>query len=558
MEFKGTGLGANGKGVSKEFARASGYAELFERYQNDMMGPRVTYGDKLPFLYAADERIMSSKEIASQDNAFIHMYFSQRGIDGSSVSKKAQAFRNLQKVDSMVYGLEDSYVTLPFYSMRNHKVVYLPKSTYNVYYGSNGMCAGNTSAEAIVQGISEILERVVQTNLFVNMPSLPDVPRAYIKRFPEIDERLSLAENNKDYRVSMKLCSRKYPVAGLVVTELNTGRFGIKLGCHPDFGIAMERCMTEATQGQDFFDYTDRSTLDFSNENVRSSLNIYNSFKFGMGKYPYQLFRRCPSFEFDEPVDVSRLSNEKQARHMIDSLLAQGWDVLIRDVSYFGFPSYHIIIPGLSEMQKVTDAQFRATNTRYFVANLLNNKPEEIHGRNADYVIGVMNYFLGNAFENTMASYYGIAREEDLPAESINGGCMYMIAMCHLSKCEYEKSVPSLKVVVKHADKLDSPDAPWYRAVLKYAEAMEAMGDHDEVIGYLRMFFTSDICDRLDRVFVNPAQIVMKQYPGVVRDGETPYERYRDIYDRISNIFYTLKQTEISADISQRDPLPLA
>ena len=71
----------------------------------------------------------------------------------------------------------------------------------------------------------------------------------------------------------------------------------------------------------------------------------------------------------------------------------------------------------------------------------------------------------------------------------------------------------------------------------------------------LECFFTSDICDRLDRVFVNPAQIVMKQYPGVVRDGETPYERYRDIYDRISNIFYTLKQTEISADISQRDPL---
>jgi len=51
VEFKGTGLGANGKGVSKEFARASGYAELFERYQNDIMGPRVTYGDKLPFSY---------------------------------------------------------------------------------------------------------------------------------------------------------------------------------------------------------------------------------------------------------------------------------------------------------------------------------------------------------------------------------------------------------------------------------------------------------------------------------------------------------------------------
>lgn len=38
--FKGTNIGTNGKGVSREYALASAYAEFFERYQNDLLGPR--------------------------------------------------------------------------------------------------------------------------------------------------------------------------------------------------------------------------------------------------------------------------------------------------------------------------------------------------------------------------------------------------------------------------------------------------------------------------------------------------------------------------------------
>ena len=38
VNFKGTSIGANGKGVTKSYALASGYAELFERLQNGLLG----------------------------------------------------------------------------------------------------------------------------------------------------------------------------------------------------------------------------------------------------------------------------------------------------------------------------------------------------------------------------------------------------------------------------------------------------------------------------------------------------------------------------------------
>lgn len=260
LDFRGTKIGANGKGVSKAYAKASAYAEFFERYQNDILGPRVFFGSKFPFLMSPDEKILSSAEIVQNANSFTSLYFSQRGLSGVSDEEKAKAFYDVQKVDYHIYGLEDKYITLPFYSIKEKKVVYLPKSTYTPFYGSNGMCAGNSPEEALVQGLSEIIERVVQRRIFTEKPALPDVPEEYIQQFPYVYEIIQkLKEQEKEgYYYFIKDCSfgGQYPVAALIVYEKNTGKYGIKLGCHPDFGVAIERTLTEATQGQDLAEYS--------------------------------------------------------------------------------------------------------------------------------------------------------------------------------------------------------------------------------------------------------------------------------------------------------------
>lgn len=43
------------------------------------------------------------------------------------------------------------------------------------------MSAGNTIEEAVVQGLSEIIERYIQRRLFIEKPVLPTIPDDYIK-----------------------------------------------------------------------------------------------------------------------------------------------------------------------------------------------------------------------------------------------------------------------------------------------------------------------------------------------------------------------------------------
>lgn len=73
----------------------------------------------------------------------------------------------------------------------------MPKSTYTPFYGSNGMCAGNSPEEALVQGLSEIIERVVQRRIFTEKPALPDVPEEYIQQFPYVYEIIQNLRNKR-------------------------------------------------------------------------------------------------------------------------------------------------------------------------------------------------------------------------------------------------------------------------------------------------------------------------------------------------------------------------
>lgn len=561
LEFKGTHIGTNGKGVSKSFARASAYAEFFERYQNDILGPRVSFGNKFSFFVAPDEKLRTAWEISSDENAFINQYFKMRGLYEKSTEEKANAFYAVQKVDYLVYGLDNQYVTLPFYSIKQNSVVYLPKSTYTPFYGSNGMCAGNSPEEALVQGLSEIIERVVQRKIFIEKPTLPDIPEEYIKQYPYVYNIIQkLKEKEKSgYKFFIKDCSfgGKYPVAALIVYEVNSGKYGIKLGCHPDLGVAIERTLTEATQGQDLDEYSKRSIVDFANQYVSDWKNIYNSFKFGMGQFPYQLFGGKPTYEFTPVTDVSHLDNATILKNWISSITAEGYDIMVRNVSWLGFPSYHIIIPGLSEMLWPDDMKFRATNTRYYISHLLRDTPEDIDSDNSKLIIATMDYFLGNAYENTMESYYGVVDPRDIPCENIHCGCAYMIAMCHAMRGEYNHALKKMDFVMNLAERgvneklIDQTDYSFLLAVRYYIAAMSQLHNHSLTMEYLVVLFDSKICKKIDEIFNDSTSIISKQYPGVLKDGINNRDRYLSLYNAISHYTYALRIVQASTILEQ-------
>jgi len=558
LNIKGTVAGANGKGVSKEYALASAYAEFFERYQNNIIlsASNIIWEKIDGFRYFSDERKMTALEIARSDNAFIDAYFPKRGLGDASLLEKALALKKLHKVDFHVSGEADSYTVLPFYSVRKEKTNYLPYNIYYPYYGSNGMCAGNTPEEALVQGLSEIFERFVQKKLFLEKLSLPDIPEEYIKEFPYIYEMYQKLKKQEGYTFKLKDCSLggQFPVVALLTIHKNTGKYGIKLGCHPDFGIAMERSITEATQGVDITSYADRSCLDFRNNHVRDGYNIINSFKIGAAQYPYEMLLDPPTYPFVPPKDVSRLTNKEILYSMVDQIISMGHDILIRDVSSLGFPSYHILIPGMSEMSSdFSELTAHYLNTNIYVARLLND-PSLITKENCKYIIGCMQMEAHSQISNKMKFHYKFPIKFPLPGEEIGLGWVYMVSMCYALTSDYLKAADYMRRLAEIAESRQSEHTGYYKAVYYYLDGMASINHHENVIRYLGSFFDENICNKVDSIFKDSDQIITKQYP-LHRQNMEGYCHKNDCCDYDAYIYCLgkLRKMQIEHPIVQDD-----
>lgn len=548
VTIKGTGYGTNGKGVSKEFALASAYAELFERYENMMLAPvGPSLHSDYPFFFSYDEAYLSSDDLIAQGDSFCKLYFKNRNITETDAKAQKKALLNNQIMDYHFTKKEDNFICLPYYSFKEGRVVKLPKLLLNPYYGSNGMCAGNSREEALVQGLSEIIERIVQRKIFENKLCFPDVPEDYIAKFPYVYELYKKVKAIDGYICKMKDCScgGKYPVAGLLIIEKNTGRYGIKLGCHPDFGIAMERTLTEATQGRKIAQYVQTSIFDFRNIGINDWVNISNTYKIGYGQYPYQLLGDSFSYQFSPVKDVSELSNAQILEYWINSMLKDGYDILIRDVSVLDFPAYHIIIPGMSEIFDADDMRYRAYNTKQYVMSLLEHT-ELITKEDYRYIIAILDYFSGSIMENMLTDYYPTWDTVELPCHSFGCDCLYLSAMCSFCIGDYEKAYKKMEKVYFAAlrEKISSNELERLIGIKYYIQGMLSINNHKKVMKYLNFLFEKEICDFIDNLFVDPMQVIQKQYPSIEKKTTKQYE----IWERCVDY---LKENQVIKKISQ-------
>ncbi len=553
VTIENTSIGSNGKGVTKEYAMASAYSEFMERYQNLWLARwNNLWRDSCRFRYYADEEYLTAEELVDSDSAFMRMYFKKRDMSDADFTEKVNAFRKVQKMDFNFTEKENEYLSLPFLNLQKNKVEYLPYYAYSAYYLSNGMCAGNTPEEALVQGLSEIIERVVQKKLVLEKPPLPDIPEDYLKRFPYVYELYQQLKATPGYTVLLKDCSfgGVYPVSGLVIIEKNTGNYGLKLGCHPDFGVAIERTLTEAAQGSDILLYSKRSKLDFANQRVSDVNNILNGFKSGIAQFPYEILLKTDA-PFIPVEDVSNYNNKQILNRLVEKISNQGYEILVRDVSYLGYPTYQILIPGLSEVFDMTDYWYSAFNTKFHILKLL-NFPSKINRDNVKYIIGIMDCFANSQLENSMRSYYGVLSNIPCPAEEYGLGWMYYTAMCYAFTEDYKRASERMLLIVSQTGNKDL----LYYAVYQYFCGMVYEKNHNKVISYLKHFFDQKICDKVDSIFHNPNKILTNQYPEHdFLDFEACEKTKCCDYYAYRNIVTKYKEAQILHPIMQEDIL---
>lgn len=326
-----TSIGTNGKGMNKEYALASGYAEFMERFQNRVIvypnpaniGETCRfYPDETPYRWNRDEALENIRK-------FVPRVLPPEGLKAETVEG----------------------VSIPFYHVNSRKVENVPYSLIRWVNGSNGMCAGNIREEALIQGFCEIFERYSIQEMYRREIVPPDVPLCVfdgteiMNRLNELRDTYGMEYHIKDYSLG-----EGFPVIGLLLFNPDKTKYILHLGADLDPRIALERCYTEIFHG-----YT-AETLTFENDvNACERFDMFNEFKrslmYGRGRQHESFFTKAPSYIYKGHTTIPIGRNFREDLHNICQwVMAKGYDIYIRDNSFLGFPTLHIVVPGLSEM----------------------------------------------------------------------------------------------------------------------------------------------------------------------------------------------------------------
>lgn len=358
IRINNSNLATNGKGISPSYALASAYGELMERLQNqaffklsvDVSPKALEYKG---FYYCPDEKYMTFDEVLKFENDWFKI---QEKLIMGTVDKRYL----LKKWMSIDYeNFNTHFVSIPYINILKKRKSYIPIKMVSKMYMSNGMCAGNTAEEALVQGLSEIFERHVNQKILMENIVPPDIPISYIAKYPLLKKMLKDLESSGNYKVMVKDCSlgKEYPVIGVIIINKSDQTYFVKFGAHPKFEIALQRTLTELLQGQHIKML--KGATEFSS--VPQIKDIHNNMMGilvnGSGIYDKNLFSNKKSYEFKEFNNVKGDSNSEMLEYLLNILKREEYSIFIRDVSFLGFPSYHIIVPRFSEVESINDVE---------------------------------------------------------------------------------------------------------------------------------------------------------------------------------------------------------
>ena len=339
----GTGFGTNGKGLTKEFALASGYGELIERFQLGYIRKGKNQKDG----GAAAGDICQEKVPARQllaDNGQWYDCYARLLAEFTGEHLTPEALLN-QYADA-----QGNVEVSAFYSFTSRRKEYLPLALRKSVYTTNGCAAGNTREEALVQAISEIVERHHKLRVITEGITPPDVPEEVLQSC-KTAYRIIQYLRDHGFRVVIKDCSleTRFPVVCACIIDRATGKYHTHFGAAPDFEIALERTLTESFQGRNINNIAQYDHFCYKKEDAVDLEHLMLELVKGASEKVPSFFAGKPRYTYRKDMGMPGRNNRQILRSCLDYFREQGYEVLIRDCSCLGFPTYQVVIPGYSE-----------------------------------------------------------------------------------------------------------------------------------------------------------------------------------------------------------------
>ncbi|PLR40273.1 30S ribosomal protein S12 methylthiotransferase accessory protein YcaO [Chimaeribacter coloradensis] len=340
----------NGKGASKKAALASALGEYFERLSTNYffadfyLGKEIAEGE---FVHYPNEKWFPVPEDGSLPEGILderlHAFYDpEQELSGSDL------------IDLQSGNAARGICALPFTRQSDLETVYIPMNIIGNLYVSNGMSAGNTANEARVQGLSEVFERYVKNRIIAESISLPEIPQEVLARYPGVVEAIAKLEEEGfpilSYDASL---GGQYPVICVVLFNPANGTCFASFGAHPDFGVALERTVTELLQGRSLKDLDVFTPPTFDDEEVAEHANLETHFIDSSGLISWDMFKQDADYAFAD-WDFSGTTEEEFATLM--AIFGQEEaDVYIADYEHLGVYACRILVPGMSDIYPAED-----------------------------------------------------------------------------------------------------------------------------------------------------------------------------------------------------------
>lgn len=500
ISISNTSFGTNGKGTNKEYALASGYAELIERIQNGILKVSTRYDrieKQVGFVYSPDETFRTAEELVSQENAFTRFFFDFAHVE--TPEEKKNYLNGLPKMEVLPQG---KFRCLPFANLATNRVEYIPVDILFPVYGSNGMSAGNTPEEALVQALSEILERYANKAVLEGVVP-PEIPREYWEK-TGISSLVEEIESDGRYRISIRDCSlgKGLPVTAVVISDCKNGKFGVHFGCHPSFEVSVERSLTEALQGKNI--ESAASMNEIGDSRMCGSIdNGPNLMKIGYGAYPIDFFADEPSYAFVPADEWTGLTNLEMMKKLLGIIHGEGFEVLVRDASHLGFPAYHVLIPGMSELFFSNGQRFRELRTANRVIGSMKRFPE-LSPEEEKRLLLYMDYKQYSVVENTFSWLSNLPLKGELyTTERIR-------AFLYYKREEYTQAYRWFRRASEMMS--DDKERSFLLCAAEYSWMMHICADPEKAVRAVKCYFHADTVDKIHELLCEPSQAMRKAF----------------------------------------------
>jgi YcaO-like protein with predicted kinase domain len=245
----------NGKGTTPELAEASAYAELAERLSAGLFYPvfeeKVRFN--VPGLYNEEvNRFLNFEWMEG------YIYSHQDDLENPLRIEDLLANEN-HLADKDIEYLKNSRMARHWvdgFSIVREETVKVPVNFAAYIHGSNGMAAGNTIEEAMIQATCEIFERYSQIRTIKSEQIMPSIDLDSIENQTIRDMIKFYSGNNVDVMIKDLSLDGLIPCIGVLFINRNlrADRLEHRIlipGVSFNLEEALTRCFTEGMQGRE-------------------------------------------------------------------------------------------------------------------------------------------------------------------------------------------------------------------------------------------------------------------------------------------------------------------